>query len=151
MPFDILSNSIDSLRDSVVLLQKCDGLLQTTINKVSYRNKIATRQVFGLTTQSDLNDAKLHFRNNIHQQLRKNTHTINHLMQELTRRKSSLENLRVQQSKVIDHYDDVDDLIKQFEKSKTVDRLKLRKLIMLKEKKERLKYTLARSSGSTFN
>lgn len=146
-PYNSLANCIGSLRESVNLLDdSLKTLVDTTSDIPRVRNVILTRRVFGLIPESDLNNAKQSFKNEVEPQLDILMVKIDRSLQRLHRRQTNLQNKRDLQAVRLSGASKRDSVIDLplNRISKDVDELKLTRLKFLHNKKERLKYSLSR-------
>lgn len=143
-----INNCLISLRESVGLLGECVKILgDTTEDAPRLKKVLMTRKVFGLVPEMDLINAKKNFKNGIEPQIEEAIVRIEKEMARLKRRKINLHNkydlqaVRLASSTKRDLVAGVS--LNKINKS-SIDELKLARLNLLRNKKERLKYSLSK-------
>lgn len=146
--YNSLSTCINTLRESVDILGDSVKLLDETTRDVPRLKKVLdTQKVFGLVPEIDLINAKKCFRDEIKPQIDSTMAKIEKEMNKLNRKKTNLRSkydlqaVRLTSSKKRDSFMGLP--IKKINKDK-LDELKLARLRLLRNKKERLKYSLSR-------
>ncbi|ODV80368.1 DASH complex, subunit Spc19 [Suhomyces tanzawaensis NRRL Y-17324] len=142
-----LQNCIMSLRESVALVEDSIKALDATTHDIPRVQKVLmTRRVFGLVPETDLENAKQTFKESVEPQISTMLERIDRELQKMSRRKINLQNrhdlqaVRLQGSK----REAVDLPFSRLRKLGPLDEAKLTRLKFLKNKKERLKYSLSR-------
>lgn len=160
--FNNLENCTNSLRESINILKDSNQLLDDTLQGSNRLTKIlSTRKVFDLIPELDLNDAKRNFANNINPQINDNMERLQDELLKLTNRKHTLINelkvLKVRSKEYENRRNrnkrshqltdtDIENLLSNPNLHEKYDIGKLRQLQVLRDKKNRLKYTLSRMS-----
>lgn len=164
--FNNLENCTNSLRESINILQNSNQLLDDTLKGSNRLSKIlSTRKVFDVIPELDLNDAKRNFANNINPQINDNLQKLLDELIKLTTRKNTLLNelkmLKVRSKKYKNKRNnkptgkninrllsdaDIESLLNNLKLQDKYDIGKIRQLQVLRDKKNRLKYTLSRMS-----
>lgn len=145
MSYHSLNNCIGLLQESVGLLESSNDILhKTTADIPRIRNILLTKRVFGLVPETDLVDAKQSFREETSPKLEHILAKIEANTTKLQKRKTSLQNrYNLQQVRLQAGRSSKDSL--SFLVSKYGDNdSKVMKLKLLRNKKERLKYSLSR-------
>lgn len=158
--FNNLENCTNSLRESINILKNSNQLLDDTLQGSNRLTKIlSTRKVFDLIPELDLNDAKRNFSNNINPQINDNMERLQDELLKLTNRKHTLINelkvLKVRSKEYENRRNrnkrnhqltdtDIENLLSNHNLHEKYDIGKLRQLQVLRDKKNRLKYTLSR-------
>ncbi|RCK56518.1 DASH complex subunit SPC19 [Candida viswanathii] len=158
--FNNLENCTNSLRESIDILKRSNQLLDDTLQGSSRLTKIlSTRKVFDLIPELDLNDAKRNFANNINPQITDNMDRLQHELVKLSNQKNDLTSQLKQLKARTKEYDnkttkrrkihalsdgDIESLLSSPNVHENYDIGKIRQLQVLRDKKNRLKYTLSR-------
>ncbi|KAK6200238.1 DASH complex subunit Spc19 [Scheffersomyces amazonensis] len=148
-PYNSLGNCLSSLRESVRLLDDSYKVLYDSTKDVSRTKKVLlTKRVFGLIPESDLKNAKVNFKGQIEPQLSSLLSTIDRELVKLNKRKVNLQNkydlqaVRLSGSTSSSNTNTSTNI--PLDKISKVDSTKLSRLKFLRNKKERLKYSLSR-------
>lgn len=151
--YNSLSNCISSFNASILLLKdSVDTLNDATKDVHRLKGVLATRKVFGLVPEMDLENAKRSVQNEIKPQMKAITAKIENEVSRLRRKKTNLV------SKVDLQQVRLENAAKRSKESPTelkglsasriskgdIDELKLARLMLLQHKKDRLKYSLSR-------
>ncbi|KAK6463153.1 DASH complex subunit Spc19 [Scheffersomyces coipomensis] len=148
--YNTLSNCISSLRESVQLLDDSYKLLyDSTKDVVRIKKVLQTKRVFGLIPESDLNSAKTNFKVQVEPQVNQLLTTIDKELIKLNKKKINLQNkfdlqaVRLSGSSAAATAATSGTNL-SLNKIGKIDSSKLNRLKFLRNKKERLKYSLSR-------
>lgn len=148
--YDLLENTIYSLQESTYLLKKSIKIMdEFTSDTKRLSNIFLTRKVFGLVPESDLEDAKTKFKKEIEPYLNKLMHFIDEELKRVNRTKVKMQNKYNLLQIRLSHRNKQHSVNNEFNIDENYDYNEkelqnLAQLKMIRNKKERLKYSLSR-------